>query len=245
MIIIPAIDLKGGRCVRLLQGRMDAETVFSDNPAKMAKRWQDEGAEIIHLVDLDGAISKKPRNIDSIKEIIKSVDIPIHLGGGIRDIDTIRMYLKLGIKRIIIGTEAVKNPEMVKRSAKEFPGRIIIGIDAKDGQVAIEGWTKATKTGAAELARQFEDSGIFAINFTDIKRDGMESGPNIEETKKLAESVNIPVVASGGVSCIDDIKNLLSVESSGVMGVITGRALYNGSLNLKEAIALAKHNLKE
>ncbi len=245
MIIIPAIDLKGGRCVRLLQGRMDAETVFSDNPAKMAKRWQDEGAEIIHLVDLDGAISKKPRNIDSIKEIIKSVDIPIHLGGGIRDIDTIRMYLKLGIKRIIIGTEAVKNPEMVKRSAKEFPGRIIIGIDAKDGQVAIEGWTKATKTGAAELARQFEDSGIFAINFTDIKRDGMESGPNIEETKKLAESVNIPVVASGGVSCIDDIKNLLSVESSGVMGVITGRALYNGSLNLKEAIALTKHNLKE
>ncbi len=240
MIVIPAIDLKGGRCVRLLQGRMDAETVFSDNPAEMAKKWQDQGAEIIHLVDLDGAISKKPKNIDSIKEIIKSVGIPLHLGGGIRDMETIRMYLKLGIKRVIIGTEAVKNPEMVKMAAKEFPGRIIIGIDAKDGQVAIEGWTKATRITAVDLAKQFEDNDIFAINFTDIKRDGMESGPNIKETKKLAESINIPVVASGGVSCINDIKNLLSIESSGVMGVITGRALYSGNLNLKEAIALAK-----
>lgn len=239
MIIIPAVDIKEGKCVRLLQGRMDAETVFSDDPAEMAKRWEAEGAELIHVVDLDGAVGKRPRNTDSIRKIVEIIDVPIQVGGGIRNEKAIRMYLDLGVKRIIIGTEAIKNPKLVKDSCRAFPNQIVVGIDARDGLVAIEGWTKTTQIKAVELAKRFEDCGVAAINFTDIHRDGMQTGPNLMETKLFAESVSIPVVASGGVSTIEDIKNLMPLEEVGVVGVITGRALYSGTLNLKEAIKAA------
>ena len=240
MIIIPAVDIKKGRCVRLFQGRMDKETVFSDDPAAMAKRWEDEGAEIIHVIDLDGAIKKSPQNLNSISNIIDSVNAHIQVGGGIRDKKTVGLLLDVGAERVIIGTEAIKNPNFVKEACKAFPGRIIVGIDARDGFVAIEGWTKTTKTKAVDLAKQFEDCGVAVINFTDIHRDGMQTGPNIDETRRLAEAVSIPVVASGGVSTIEDIKNLLPLKEVGVVGIITGRALYSGSLNLKEAIEIAK-----
>jgi len=243
MIIIPAVDIKNGKCVRLSQGRMDLETVYSDDPAAMAKKWEDEGAEIIHVVDLDGAVAKSPRNINTIQKILETVKVPIQVGGGIRNEDTIRMYLDLGIGKIIIGTEAIRNPKLVKDACKAFPGRIIVGIDARQGMVAIEGWTKTTEIKAVELAKKFEDCGVAAINFTDIHRDGMETGPNIDETRRLAEEVSIPVVASGGVSTIKDIMNLIPLKEVGLAGVITGRALYNGTLNLKEAIEITKkHN---
>ena len=218
---------------------MDAETVFSDDPAEMAKRWEEEGAELIHVVDLDGAVEKSPKNTDSIQKIVEIIDVPIQVGGGIRNEKTIRMYLDLGVKRIIIGTEAIKNPKLVKDYCKAFPNKIVVGIDVRDGLVAIEGWTKTTQIKAADLAKRFEDCGVAAINFTDIHRDGMQTGPNIMATKLFAESVSIPVVASGGVSTIEDIKNLMPLEEVGVVGVITGRALYSGTLNLKEAIKAA------
>ena len=242
MIIIPAIDIKKGKCVRLLQGRMDKETVFSDDPAAIAQRWEKEGAEIIHIVDLDGAVQKHPENLDSIKKILETIKIPVQAGGGIRDERTIKMYLDLGVAKVIIGTEAIKNPKMVKEACKAFPGRIIVGIDARNGLVAIEGWTRTTGVKAVELAKEFENSGVAAINFTDIHRDGMQTGPNIEETRLLAEAVSIPVVASGGVSTIEDIKNLLPLQEAGVTGVITGRSLYTGSLSLEKAVNLLKKN---
>ena len=240
MLIIPAIDLKNGRCVRLLQGRLDSETVFSDNPAAMAKRWEEEGAEIIHVIDLDGAVEKGPRNLESIKKIIASVDAYIQVGGGIRNQETAKMYLDLGVKRVIIGTEAINNPQFIKDACKSFPGQIVVGIDARSGLVAIEGWTETTQVKAVDLARQFEDCGVAAINFTDIHRDGMQTGPNLAATRHLAEAVSIPVVASGGVSTLEDIKNLLPLKLVGVVGVITGRALYSGTLNLKAAIELSR-----
>ncbi|MBF0225083.1 MAG: 1-(5-phosphoribosyl)-5-[(5-phosphoribosylamino)methylideneamino]imidazole-4-carboxamide isomerase [Desulfobacterales bacterium] len=238
MLVIPAVDIKDGKCVRLLQGRMDSETVFSNEPSDMAIKWASYGAEIIHVVDLDGSVQKKPKNLASIEKIIKSVTVDVHVGGGIRNLDTIEMFLSIGVKRIVIGTEAVKNPSLVKEACKKFEGRIIVGIDAKNGLAAIEGWTHNTDVSAIELAKQFEGFGVWAINFTDIKRDGMKTGPNIEETKHLAESVSIPIVASGGVSTIDDIKNILEIEKYGVIGVITGRAIYDGTLNLDEAVKL-------
>lgn len=240
MDVIPAVDIKNGKCVRLFQGRMDSETVFSDDPAAMAKRWEDEGAEFIHVVDLDGAIEKSPQNLGSIRKIINSVDAHIQVGGGIRNERTIRMFLEIGVKRVVMGTEAIRNPKLVKDACKEFPGQIVVGIDARNGWVAIEGWTKTTQIKAVDLAIQFEDSGVAAINFTDIHRDGMQTGPNIEETRRLAEAVNIPVVASGGISSIEDIQNLIPLETIGVVGVIIGRALYSGSLKLKEAIEVLK-----
>jgi phosphoribosylformimino-5-aminoimidazole carboxamide ribotide isomerase len=221
---------------------MEDETVFSDDPAGMAEKWEKDGAELIHVVDLDGAIEKNPRNLDSIRNILDRVDADLQVGGGIRNEKAIRMYLDLGVKRVVIGTESIKNPKMVKAACKAFPDRIVIGIDARNGRVAIEGWTQTTQIEAVDLARQFEDCGVAAINFTDIHRDGMQTGPNIEETARLAEAVSIPVVASGGVSTIEDIKNLLPLESSGVIGVITGRALYSGTLNLKEAIGMARQD---
>ena len=238
MIVIPAIDIKNGKCVRLLQGRMDAETVFSDDPAAMGGRWEGEGAELIHVVDLDGAVGKRPVNLDTIRAIIDRVHVPIQVGGGIRDIETVRMYMEQGVSRVVIGTEAIKNPDLVKAACREFPDRIVVGIDAMSGKVAIEGWTKTTEVTAIELASQFEGCGVAAINFTDIERDGMRTGPNLKETEKLALSISIPVVASGGVSSMDDIKNLAPLESAGVVGVITGRALYDGSLELKAAIEI-------
>lgn len=240
MIIIPAVDVKNGKCVRLFQGRMDSETIFSNNPAAMAKKWQEEGAEIIHVVDLDGAFEKSPQNLDAIKSIVESIHVPVQLGGGIRNIDTIKLYIDIGIKRVIIGTEAINNPQLVKDACKEFPDQIVVGIDARNGLVAIEGWTQTTQIKAVDLAKKFEDCGVVAINFTDIHRDGMQTGTNIEETRRLAEAVSIPVIASGGVSTIEDIKNLLPLEEAGVIGVITGRALYSGTLNLKEAIEVSR-----
>jgi phosphoribosylformimino-5-aminoimidazole carboxamide ribotide isomerase len=241
MMIIPAVDIKDGRCVRLLQGEMDKETVFSDNPAAMAQRWQAMGAELIHLVDLNGAVDKKPRNLNTIETILAGVRVPVQLGGGIRDMATIETYINKGVARIVLGTEAIRNPDLVVQAARAFPECIVVGIDARNGYVAIEGWTETTGTTAVDLARRFEDIGIAAINFTDIHRDGMQSGPNIEATRQLAEAVAIPVVASGGVSTIDDIKNLLPLASVGVQGVITGKALYSGSLDLRAAIALARN----
>ena len=242
MIVIPAIDIKGGRCVRLLQGRMDAETVFSDDPAAMARQWANQGAEMIHVVDLDGALEKTPKNLDAIRSILDSVQVPVQVGGGIRTAENIRAFLDLGVYRVVIGTEAIRNPELVTEACKNFPDRIVVGIDARDGWAAIEGWTETTRIRAVDLARQFEDSGVAAVNFTDIHRDGMQTGPNIEETRRMAEAVSIPVVASGGVSTLADIHNLLPLESVGVVGVITGKALYSGTLDLQEAIAAARGN---
>jgi phosphoribosylformimino-5-aminoimidazole carboxamide ribotide isomerase len=242
MIVIPAIDIKNGKCVRLLQGRMDAETVFSDDPAAMGRRWENDGAALIHVVDLDGAVGKRPVNLNTVRRIIDQVNVPVQVGGGIRDIETIRMYMKQGVSRVVIGTEAIKNPDLVKSACREFPGRIVVGIDAKAGKVAIEGWTKTTEVTAIDLARQFEDCGVAAINFTDIERDGMRTGPNLAETEKLARAISIPVVASGGVSSIEDIKNLLPLAAAGVVGVITGRALYDGSLDLRAAIAILNNS---
>ena len=243
MIIIPAVDIKNGKCVRLFQGRMDEETVFSDDPAAMAKRWEDEGAEMIHVVDLDGAVEKSPKNLTSIRKIIESVNAHVQVGGGIRNEKTVRMFLDLGIKRVIIGTVAIQEPKLVKDICKAFPDQIVVGIDSRNGLVAIEGWTKTTQIKSIDLAKQFEDCGVAAINFTDIHRDGMQTGPNIDETRRLAEAVSIPVIASGGVSTIEDIINLMPLKAVGVVGVITGRALYSGSLDLKSAIEISKtHN---
>lgn len=241
MIIIPAIDIKNGRCVRLLQGRMDAETVYSDDPASMALRWAEGGAGRLHVVDLDGAIEKRPKNLDRIRAIIDAVNIPIQVGGGIRDMETIRMYLENGADRVVIGTEAIRNPDLVRQACQAYPGRIVVGIDARNGLVAIEGWTETTESSAVDLAKQLEDTGAAAINFTDIERDGMRTGPNIAETRRLAESVNIPVVASGGVSSLDDIKALLPLSRSGVVGVIIGKALYDGNVDLPAAVDLVKN----
>jgi len=240
MIIIPAVDIKNGRCVRLLQGRMDSETVFSNDPAAMARRWEDEGAEIIHVVDLDGAVGRRPQNVDTIRKIIEAVNVPVQVGGGIRNKETIRMYMDIGVGKVIIGTEAIRNPALVEAACREFPDQIVVGIDARNGKVAIEGWTETTAVDASDLAKTFENSGVAAINFTDIYRDGMQTGPNIEETRRLAESVSIPVVASGGVSTIDDIINLIPLKKAGLAGVITGKALYEGTLKLKEAIEILK-----
>ena len=240
MIIIPAVDIKNGKCVRLVQGRMEDETVFSNDPAAMARQWADAGAELIHVVDLDGAFEKSPQNLDAVKNIIDTVDTPIQLGGGIRTERTVKTLLDMGVKRVIIGTEAINNPEWVMQICRRFPGQVVIGIDARKGRVAIEGWTETTNTQAVDLAKRFEDCGVAAINFTDIYRDGMQTGPNIVETRRLAEAISIPVVASGGVATITDIKNLLPLEKVGVTGVITGRALYSGTLDFRQALLLVQ-----
>ncbi|WP_026841199.1 1-(5-phosphoribosyl)-5-[(5-phosphoribosylamino)methylideneamino]imidazole-4-carboxamide isomerase [Citrifermentans bremense] len=240
MIIIPAIDLKNGCCVRLEQGLMEKDTVFNDDPGAQAAEWQRQGGEILHIVDLDGAFAGEPKNCKAIEAIVKSVTIPTQLGGGIRDIATIEAYLSLGIGRVIIGTAAQRNPAFVKEACAKFPGKIVVGIDAKNGMVAVQGWAEVTGITATELARQFEGDGVSAIIYTDISRDGMMQGPNIQATKALAEAIKIPVIASGGLSSLQDIENLIAIESSGVTGVITGKAIYSGAINLAEAIALTK-----
>ena len=240
MIVIPAIDLKNGQCVRLEQGLMEKDTVYSDNPAAMARHWQDEGGELLHLVDLDGAFAGVPKNREAIQAIVAAVDIPTELGGGIRDLETIEAYLSLGIDRVILGTVAKENPALVGEACRRFPGRIVVGIDAKEGMVAVRGWAEVTEKKAIDLAREMEAFGVAAIIYTDIARDGMMQGPNLEATAALAEAISIPVIASGGVSCLEDIRNLLQIEASGVAGVITGKAIYTGSLNLREAVALTK-----
>lgn len=241
MLLIPAIDLKEGSCVRLKQGLMDQATVFSDKPAETALHWLKQGARRLHLVDLDGAFAGKPKNLEAIREILQVVshDIPVQLGGGIRDMATIEKYLELGLKDVIIGTAAVKNPEFVREACKAFPGHIIVGLDAKDGMVAIDGWATVTEHHVIDLSKQFEDDGVNSIIYTDIGRDGMMSGVNIDATVKLAVAVNIPVIASGGLTDLDDIRALCAVEKSGVAGAITGRAIYEGSIDFAEAQKLA------
>lgn len=234
MIIIPAIDIKDGRCVRLVQGRMSEETVYSEDPPEVAVKWESSGASLIHLVDLDGAISGRPCNLDAIKSIIERINIPVQIGGGIRDIESASLYLKMPkVKRIILGTSALKDPALVEYLTRQYPGRIAAGIDAKDGFVAIKGWVDVTGESAAGLAKRLEGSGICSIIYTDISRDGMLSGPNVEATKRLAQSVKVPVVASGGVSSIKDIE---AYKGSGIEGIIIGKALYSGSIDLRGAI---------
>lgn len=240
MLVIPAIDLKEGKCVRLEQGLMDKDTVFNDNPAAQARAWQDQGAELLHIVDLDGAFAGEPKNRAAIEAIVKAITIPSQLGGGIRDIETIEAYLALGLSRVIIGTAAQRNPELVREACAKFPGQIVVGIDAKNGMVAVQGWAEVTDITAVDLARKFEGFGVSAIIYTDISRDGMLQGPNLEATRALAEAVSIPVIASGGVSSLQDIENLMAIEGSGVSGVITGKAVYTGAIKLAEAVALTK-----
>ena len=240
MLIIPAVDIKGGRCVRLLQGREGSETIFSDDPSAMAARWEAEGAELLHVVDLDGAFRKSPQNVDAIKRILDRVHIPVQLGGGIRSMETISMFLDLGVSRVILGTEAIRNPLLVEQACHAFPGKIMVGIDVRNGMVAIEGWTQTTEQRSIEVAKGFENHGLAGIIFTDIHKDGMQTGPNIAQTERLAESVPIPIIASGGVSDIKDIRALLPLERLGVQGVITGKALYAGTLNLKQALEVAR-----
>lgn len=242
MLIIPAIDLKEGKCVRLQQGLMDKATVYGDDPGGMAKHWESQGAELLHVVDLNGAFAGVPKNLDAIKAIRAAIKIPIEVGGGIRDMATIRSLVSIGIERIILGTAAIENPAFVQEACKEFPGKIIVGIDAKEGLVAIKGWAEVTQVKAVDLAVQMQEHGVIAIIYTDIKRDGMLSGPNIEATRDLAKALHIPVIASGGVHTMKDIENLLAVRHAGVSGVITGKAIYSGSLNLREAIDFVKMN---
>ncbi len=231
MLIIPAIDLKEGKCVRLEQGLMEKATIYSEDPGTTAKHWETQGAELLHVVDLNGAFAGVPKNLDAIKAIRAAIRIPVEVGGGIRDIATIDSLVSIGIDRVILGTAAVEKPAFVREACEKFPGKIIVGIDAKDGMVAIKGWAEVTKVKAIDLAKQMQDYGVIAIIYTDIKRDGMLTGPNIEATRALAEALHVPVIASGGVHTMKDIENLLTVRHSGVSGVITGKAIYSGSLN--------------
>ena len=242
MLIIPAIDLKDGHCVRLKQGLMEDATVFSEDPAAMARHWVEQGAQRLHLVDLNGAFAGKPVNEGAIKSIVAELggDIPIQLGGGIRDLDTIERYLDDGISYIIIGTAAVKNPGFLHDACYAFPGHIMVGLDAKDGKVAVDGWSKLTGHDVIDLGKKFEDYGVEAIVYTDIGRDGMLSGVNIEATVALAQSLRIPVIASGGITNLEDVKRLCAVEDEGIMGAITGRAIYEGTLDFAAAQALAE-----
>lgn len=240
MFVIPAIDIKGGRCVRLQQGQMSKETIYSDVPEDMAIKWFEQGAERLHLVDLDGAADGRPVNKKVIGNIVKAVPIPIQLGGGIRNTETIEEYLALGIHRIILGTVAYKDPEFASLACNKFPGRIILGIDAKKDFVAVEGWTEDTDMTPAEMASRYEDAGISEIIYTDISRDGMRTGPNVQATRALAMAIKIPVIASGGISGIDDVAKILTLSEYGVTGMITGKALYEGTLDLADAIRIAK-----
>lgn len=240
MIIFPAIDIRGGRCVRLVQGRADQETVYGDDPAAMGKRWQAEGAAWLHVVDLDGAFGARPQNLEVIRRLRRSVTIPIQLGGGLRTLDTMATYMEAGIDRLILGTAVLKDPDLVARALTAYPGRIALGLDAKNGLLAVEGWTETSSRTAAEVARELAPLNPAAIIYTDISRDGVKRGVNLEATRNLAQATDIPVIASGGVSSIDDIKTLLSLEPLGVIGVITGKALYDGNLDLKQAIRVAR-----
>lgn len=236
MILIPAIDIKQGQCVRLRQGNMEDSTVFSDDPVAMAGKWADLGCSRLHLVDLDGAFEGQPVNADVIEEISASLpDLPIQIGGGIRNIETVESYLEAGVSYVIIGTMAVKRPEFITQLCAEFPGCVIVGIDAREGMVAVHGWAEGTDHTAAELALRFEDQGVSAIVYTDISRDGMMQGVNVEATRELAESISVPVIASGGVTDMDDIIKLNEVKSSGIEGVVIGRALYERTISLPEA----------
>jgi phosphoribosylformimino-5-aminoimidazole carboxamide ribotide isomerase len=240
MLLIPAIDLKDGRCVRLRQGDMNDETVFSDDPLAMAGRWIEAGAKRIHLVDLNGAVQGFPVNADIIGRIAEAhPGVEIQVGGGIRDFDVIQTYLDVGVDFVIIGTQAVRAPHFVDDACLEFPGHIIVGLDAKDGKVATDGWSKLSKHDAVDMAKRFEEAGVEAIIFTDIGRDGMMRGVNVEATWALARQVNVPIIASGGVSSLDDVRSLCAAEADGIAGAIVGRAIYEGAFDLAEAQRLA------
>jgi phosphoribosylformimino-5-aminoimidazole carboxamide ribotide isomerase len=238
MLLIPAIDLKDGRCVRLRQGDLQQETIFSEEPEKVARHWLEMGAERIHLVDLNGAVAGKPQNAAAVRAIVDAVgsEVPVQLGGGIRSLETIERYLDSGVSYVIIGTAAVKSPGFLHDACNAFPGQVIVGLDARDGKVATDGWSKLTRHEVVDLARKFEGYGIEGIIYTDIGRDGMMTGVNIEATVKLAQAVDVPVFASGGVNNLDDIDKLLAVESEGVEGVILGRSLYEGTLDFAAAL---------
>jgi len=241
MLLIPAIDLKDGKCVRLRQGKMEDNTVFSDNPVEVAGRWVAAGARRIHLVDLDGAFAGQPKNADIIHQIVAAYpDVPVQIGGGIRDEETIQAYLNVGVQYVIIGTKAVAEPHFIRDVAVEFPGHIIVGLDAKDGKVAVDGWSKLSRHDVIDMAKKFEEYGVEAIIYTDISRDGMMNGVNVEATARLADAINIPVIASGGITTIEDVRALAAAAEDGIMGAITGRAIYEGTLDFAEAEKLAQ-----
>ena len=240
MLVIPAIDLKDGQCVRLQQGRKDAVTIYSGDPSATAKKWEASGAKVLHVVDLDGAFTGSQKNYSRILEIRKSVDMVIEVGGGIRDISTVDRLVSAGINRVIIGTSAIEDIQFVTDACKRFPGRIFIGIDAKNGKVAVKGWEEVSSIDARELALRVEAIGVSGIIYTDISRDGMLTGPNLPALEDMVKTVNIPVIASGGIANIEDISNLLKIPN--LWGAITGKAIYAGSLDLKEAINIAMSN---
>ena len=240
MIIYPAIDIHKGQVVRLSQGQLDQSTIYGENPLAQAQKWVQQGAQWIHLVDLDAATLGEPTNIKAIESVLQDAGVPIQIGGGIRTKKTAEIYLTLGAGRIVIGSAALKDPDMVMSLCEKFPKRVAVGLDAREGKLAIHGWKKTTDKDVIEYAKCFENSGVAAIIYTDIHRDGMLSGPNIEATRKLAQSVSIPIIASGGMSRLDDIKQIKKYESDGIQGIIIGRALYEKTIDLKEAIEAAK-----
>lgn len=240
MIIIPAIDIKDGRCVRLQQGRAGTESVYSDDPVAVARRWESEGAELIHVVDLDGAFSGAPKNRDLILKIIQSVKIPIQVAGGIRTIEDIGRYVQEGASRIVLGTRVVSDRSFLEAACRSFPGRISVGLDTRNGKVLVKGWTETTEQSAMDLVNQLDGLGILSIIFTDVQRDGMLKGPNLDAIRELARSIEIPIIASGGISSLEDVRSLLALESSGVAGVIVGKALYTGAVKLSEALSLTR-----
>ncbi|MGB2247556.1 MAG: 1-(5-phosphoribosyl)-5-[(5-phosphoribosylamino)methylideneamino]imidazole-4-carboxamide isomerase [Alcanivorax sediminis] len=245
MLLIPAIDLKDGKCVRLKQGRMEDDTVFSEDPVAVATHWVEQGARRLHLVDLNGAFAGEPVNGEIVKAIAqKYPDLPIQIGGGIRSPEIIQAYLDAGVQWVIIGTKAVNEPEFVREMCKQFPGHIIVGLDAKDGMVATDGWANVTDVNVIDLAKQFENDGVSAIVYTDISRDGMLQGVNVEATVRLAQSMSIPVIASGGITDLEDVRNLCEVADQGISGAITGRAIYENTLNFAEGQALSDELIK-
>jgi len=238
MILYPAIDLKDGACVRLVRGEMDAATVFNTDPAAQARSFTAAGCQWIHVVDLNGAFAGKPVNAEAVSSIVAAAKVPVQLGGGIRDMATIEQWLERGVARVILGTVALRNPALVKDACKQFPGKVAVGIDARGGYVAVEGWAETSQVTALDLALKFEDAGVAAIIYTDIDRDGALGGPNVEATAALAEAIGTPVIASGGVASLDDLKALKARAASGISGVISGRALYDGRIDLAEALAV-------
>lgn len=240
MILIPAVDIKNGKCVRLIQGQKEKETVYSDSPSFMAKKWEEMGAELLHLVDLDGAFEGKPKNFNVIKDVVSSLTIPVELGGGIRSLKTIEEYVAVGVKRVILGTAALEIKGFLKEACQQFPGCIVLGLDARDGYVAVKGWTEIMEKKAKDLVNEFQDIGIRAIIYTDIKRDGMMSGPNLEAVKELAEYTSIPLIVSGGVSSLKNIEDILAMKEKNIEGAIIGKALYEKSIDFTEALQLVK-----
>lgn len=235
MLVIPAIDLKDGRCVRLRQGDLNQQTVYSEDPAATAARWQELGGRLLHVVDLNGAVDGRPRNVSSIEQIVNAVSIPVQVGGGIRSMDTVRFYVSQGVQRLIVGTSALDDPTFLQQACKEFPGRILVGIDAREGKVAMHGWTEVSGTSATDLVRRLTDYPLAGIVYTDIAKDGMLAGPNLAALREMVDCAPVPVIASGGITCVDDLRAIQSLGPR-VAGAIVGKALYDGKLDLKEAI---------